>query len=74
MRRIALDTIGPLEISNQFRVRVCHQFTYILVIIDEFNSYVELFLKDVTAEAATECIMAKLMYLWHHRNYDGCGS
>jgi hypothetical protein len=34
MRRIALDTIGPLEISHQFR--------YILVIIDTFTRYVEL--------------------------------
>ena len=52
MRRIALDTIGPLEISHQFR--------YILVIIDTFTRYVELFpTKNVTAEEATDA-------LWRH--------
>ena len=43
MRHIAPDTIGPLEISHQFR--------YILVI---FTRYVERFpTKNVTAEEAT---------------------
>ena len=52
MRRIALDTIEPLEISHQFR--------YILVIIDTFTRYKELFpTKNVTAEEMTH-------ELWRH--------
>jgi len=46
MQRIAMDTRGPLDIAKQFR--------YIIVIIDTFTCYVELFpTKDVSAEAAT---------------------
>ena len=49
MRRIALDTIGPLENSHQFR--------YILVIIDTFTRYVEFFpTKNVTVEEATDAL------------------
>ena len=44
MQRMAMETIGPLIISKQF----------ILVIIDTFTRYVELYpTKDVTASAAT---------------------
>ena len=49
MQRIA---IGPLDIAKQFR--------FILVIIDIFTRYVELFpTEDVSAEAATDA-------LWRH--------
>ena len=49
MRRIALDTIDPLEVSYQFR--------YILVIIDTFTRYVELLpTKNVTGEEATDAL------------------
>ena len=52
MQRIALDTIGPMDISKDFR--------YIIVIIDTFTRYVELFpAHDVTAAAATDA-------LWRH--------
>jgi len=52
MQRIAMDTIGPLDIAKQFR--------YILVIIDTFTRYVEIFpTKDVSADAATDA-------LWRH--------
>ena len=52
MQRIALDTIGPMDISTDFR--------YIIVIIDTFTRYVELFpTYDVTAAAATDA-------LWRH--------
>jgi len=49
MKRIALDTIGTLEISHQFR--------FILVIIHTFYGYAELFpAKKVMAEAATDAL------------------
>ena len=49
MQRIALDTIGPMDISKDFR--------YIIVIIDTFIRYVELFpALDVTAAAATDTL------------------
>ena len=52
MQRIPLETIGHMEISKDFK--------YILVIIDTFTRYVELFpTKDVTAVAATDA-------LWRH--------
>jgi len=52
MQRIALDTIGPMDISMDFR--------YIIVVIDTFTRYVELFpANDVTAAAATDA-------LWRH--------
>ena len=50
MQRIALDTIGPLPIAKQFK--------FILVVIDTFTRYVELYsTKDVTTKADT---------LWSH--------
>ena len=52
MQRSAMDTIGLLDIAKQFR--------YILVIIDTFPRYVELFpTKDVSADDATDA-------LWRH--------
>ena len=49
MQRIALDTIGPMDISTDFR--------YIIVVIDTVNRYVELFpAHDVTAAAATDAL------------------
>ena len=52
MQRIAMDTIGPQIISKQFE--------FILVIIDTFKRYVELYpITDVTASAATDA-------LWRH--------
>jgi hypothetical protein len=52
MQRIVLDTIGPMDIATDFR--------YIIVVIDTFTRYVELFpVNDVTAAAATDA-------LWRH--------
>ena len=52
MERIAIDTIGPIE--ENFGLR------YIIVIIDTFTRYVELFPKhDVSAMAAADA-------LWRH--------
>ena len=52
MQRIAMDTIGPLDIAKQFR--------YKLVIIDTFTRYIEPFpTKDFLADAATDA-------LWRH--------
>jgi len=49
MQRIAIDTIGPLDIANQFK--------YILMIIETFTRYVELYpTKDVSADAATDAL------------------
>ena len=49
MHRIAMDTIGPLDIAKQFQ--------YILVIIDTFTRYVELYpTKDVSADDATDAL------------------
>jgi hypothetical protein len=56
MQRIAMDTIGPMEIFKKFR--------YILVIIDTFTRYVELF--------PTKYITATLMPFRHAaRDHDG---
>jgi hypothetical protein len=47
MQRIAMDTIGPLDIAKQFK--------YILVIIDTFTRYVELYpTKDVDTVMARQ--------------------
>jgi len=52
MERIAIDTIGPIE--ENFGLK------YIIVIIDTFTRYVELFPKhDVSAMAAADA-------LWRH--------
>ena len=52
MQRIALDTIGPMDISTDFR--------YIIVVIDTLTRYVELFpTNDVTVAEATDA-------LWRH--------
>ena len=52
-----MDTIVPLDISKQIR--------YILVIIDAFTRYVELYpTKDVSAEAVTDA-------LWRHSSRFG---
>ena len=52
MQRIALDTIGPMEISKDFRC--------IIFIIDTFTRYIELFpAYNVTAAAVTDA-------LWRH--------
>ena len=52
MQQIALDTIGLMDISKDFR--------YIILVIDTFTRYVELFpAYDVTAAAATDA-------LWRH--------
>ena len=49
MQRIALDTIGPMDIFMDFR--------YIIVVIDAFTRYMELFsADDVTAAAATDAL------------------
>ena len=52
IHRIAMDTIGPLDIAKHFK--------YILVIIDTFTRYEKLFpTNDVSADAATDA-------LWDH--------
>ena len=51
MQRIALDTIGPMDI--------CKDFRFIIVVIDTFTRYVELFpAYDVTEAAATDALSA----------------
>ena len=58
MQRIALDTIRPLPIAKQFK--------FILVVIDTFTRYVELYpTKDVTANAVTDALWRHSCRFWN---------
>ena len=55
MKRISIDTIGPLPADMGLK--------YIIVIIDTFTRYVELFpTQEVTVIATADTHIA----LWHH--------
>ena len=59
-----MDTIGPMEISKEIK--------YILVIIDTFTRYVELFpTKDVTATAAMDALWRHSCRFGTARDHDG---